>query len=273
MAAEVTTFPLTESINLVVKLAHGSVVVNAVDDEREAVVKLSARDSGSDVLDRFTVELRGSTLLVAGPRQGGLLDLISNWRRDRDAVDVVVEIPVGTPVKVSSASADVSGIGRCGTADIVIGAANVHLDAVAGDFRLRCGSGETHVGSVAGGAHVRAGSGSAHFGDVGGVLECGFGSGTVTAESVRGGVRVRGGAGSAEVGATYGDVDIAFGSGPIRVGLPAGTPARVDVTSGSGHVHSDLAVESAPAKGGEPISIRARTGSGDVHLSRATPAA
>ena len=273
MAAKVSTFPLTERVNLVVKLAHGSVVVNAVDDLREAVVKLAPRDESSDVLDRFTVELRGSTLLVTGPRQGGLLDLISNWRRDREAVDVVVEVPTGTPVKVASASADVTGNGRCGSADIAIGAANVTFDAVAGDFRLRCGSGETRVRSVSGGAQVRAGSGSAHFGDVGAGLECGFGSGQVTAEAVRGGVRVRGGAGSADVGATYGDVDIAFGSGPIRVGLPAGTPARVDVTSGSGHVHSDLAVESAPAKSGEPISVRARTGSGDVHLTRSPSAA
>lgn len=273
MAAKVSTFPLNESINLVVKLAHGSVVVKAVDDVREAVVRLTPRDAGSDVVDRFTVELRGSTLLVSGPRQGGLLDLISNWRRDREAVDVVVEVPSLTPVKVASASADVTGTGRCGKADIAIGAANVTLDAVAGDFRLRCGSGETRVRSVTGGAHVKAGSGSAHFGDVGGVLECGFGSGQVTAAAVRGGVRVRGGAGSADVGATYGDVDIAFGTGPIRVGLPAGTPARVDVTSGSGHVHSDLAVENTPARSGDPISVRARTGSGDVHLSRATPAA
>lgn len=273
MAAKISTFPLTESVNLVVKLGHGSVVVNAVDELREAVVKLSPRDPSGDVLDRFTVELRGSTLLVSGPRQGGLLDLISGWRRDREAVDIVIEVPTGTPVKVASASADVTGTGRCGSADVAIGAANVTFDAVAGDFRLRCGSGETHVHTVSGGAQVRAGSGSAHFGDVGGVLECGFGSGQVSAAAVRGGVRVRGGAGSADVGATYGDVDIAFGSGPIRVGLPAGTPARVDVTSGSGHVHSDLAVEKTPTTNGEPISVRARTGSGDVHLTRAASAA
>ncbi len=273
MAAKVSTFPLAESINLVVKLGHGSVVVNAVDDAREAVVSLAARDANSDVVDRFTVELNGSTLLVSGPRQGNLLDLLGSWRREREAVDVIVEVPAGTPVKVSSASADVTGTGRCGSADLAVGAANVTFDAVAGDFRLRCGSGETQVRSVSGGAQVRAGSGAAHFGSVGGMLECGFGSGQVSAEAVRGGVRVRGGAGSAEVGATYGDVDIAFGSGPIRVGLPAGTPARVDVTSGSGHVHSDLAVEKTPTTSGEPISVRARTGSGDVHLTRAASAA
>jgi len=273
MAAKVSTFPLTESLDLVVKLGHGSVVVNAVDDAREAVVRLSPRDPASDVLDRFTVELRGSTLQICGPRQGGLLDLIGSWRREREAVDVVVEVAGGTPVKVVSASAEVTVTGRCGDADVVTGSANVTVDTVAGDFRLRCGSAETHVRSVSGAAQVRAGSGEAHFGDVGGLLECGFGSGHVSATSARGGIRVRAGAGSAEIGATYGDVDIAFGSGAIRVGLPAGVPARVDVTSGSGQVHSDLTVEKSPARGGQPISVRARTGSGDVHLTRAAWAA
>lgn len=273
MAAKVSTFPLTDRVDLVVKIGHGSVVVNAVDDEREAVVRLSPRDPSSDVLDRFTVELRGSTLQINGPRQGGLFDLIGSWRREREAVDVVVEVPTDTPVKVVSASAEVTITGRCGDADVVTGSANVTVDAVAGDFRLRCGSAETHVRAVSGCAQVRAGSGEAHFGDVGGLLECGFGSGHVSATSARGGVRVRAGAGSAEVGATYGDVDIAFGSGAIRVGLPAGVPARVDVTSGSGQVHSDLTVERSPVRGGQPISVRARTGSGDVHLTRAASAA
>lgn len=273
MAASVSTFPLTEDIELVVRIGHGSLVVNAIDDAKEAVVKLSPRDPTSDVLDRFTVELRGSTLQVNGPRQGGLLDLIGSWRREREAVDVVVEVLTGTPVKVVSASADVTVTGRCGDADLTTGSANVTVDTVNGDFRLRCGSAETHVRRVSGGAQVRAGSGAAHFGAVGGLLECGFGSGQVSAGEVRGGVRVRGGAGAADVGATYGDVDIAFGSGPIRIGLPAGVPARVDVTSGSGRVHSDVAVEKSPTASGQPISVRARTGSGDVHLTRAAAAA
>jgi hypothetical protein len=62
---------------------------------------------------------------------------------------------------------------------------------------------------------------------------------------------------------------VARGSGSIAIGLPAGQPARLDVTTGSGRVDSDLPIEDSPATQHNPITVRARTGSGNVRLFRA----
>jgi hypothetical protein len=45
--------------------------------------------------------------------------------------------------------------------------------------------------------------------------------------------------------------------------------ARLDVMTGSGQLRSDLPVADTPNPAARAISVRARTGSGDVHLVRA----
>jgi hypothetical protein len=67
----------------------------------------------------------------------------------------------------------------------------------------------------------------------------------------------------------HGDVDVASGTGELAIGIPAGQAARLDVTTGSGRVNSELPVEERPATAGRAITVRARTGSGDIRLFRA----
>ncbi len=269
MAARITTVPLGGSIDLLMRLGLGAVTVTARDDLTDATVRLQPRRSPGDILDRFTVELDGSTLRVVGPRQGGLAEVIGGWRRDRCAVDVEVEVPTGTPVEIASAGQRISLVGRFGDTDVATGAAQVDVDDVTGNLRLRCARAETRVAHVTGSVQLHAGACSAHFVEVGGGLECGFGHGELVVDVVRGSVRSRAGSGAARVGEVHGDVDLAFGSGPISVGFPSGVSAHVDVTSGSGEVHSDLPIESGPASAGRSITVRARTGSGEVRLLRA----
>ena len=86
---------------------------------------------------------------------------------------------------------------------------------------------------------------------------------------MHGAVKWRSGSGDARIGAVYGDVDVASGAGAISLGLPAGVTARLNVQTGSGEVHSDLPIEERPTSEKGAITVRARTGSGDVHLFRA----
>ena len=67
----------------------------------------------------------------------------------------------------------------------------------------------------------------------------------------------------------YGDVDLASGSGAVSIGLPGGVTARLDVTTGSGNVRTDLPIADAAEVVRGAITVRARTGSGDVRLFRA----
>lgn len=269
MADSFTSFPLKGRINLLVRSGHGSVTVNAVDELEEASVRLTPRDPNSDILERTVVEMRGPTLVVTSPRQGGLGDLIGGWRRDRDRIDAEITVPTGTALKITTASADITVNGRAGGADIATGAASIDLDTIDGDLRLRYGSATSRTQTVTGSATLRSGSGNAHFGEVRGQLQAGFGSGDLEVDFAHNVVRSRAGSGDARIGAAHGDVDVAAGSGAVSVGLPAGMSARLEITTGSGRVHSELPIEDRGASEDRSITIRARTGSGDVRLFRA----
>jgi len=261
-------FPLNGKLSLIARVGHGSVTVDAQDGLTEASVTIEPRSAGSDIVDRISVEQRGSVLAIVAPRQGGIFDLLGG-RREADAVDIHVTIPSGSPVKISSFTASVTIHGRSGAADIAYGSADADIDVVDGDLRLRYGNGAAAVAEVTGSVQMRSGGGDATFGRIGGSLDAGRGSGRLEVGSVRGRVRTRSGSGSAVLSSVHGDVDLASGSGGVEIGLPAGRAARLDVTTGSGRVRSDLPIEHAPASKADAITVRARTGSGDVRLFRA----
>ncbi len=260
------SFPLTGPISLNVRLGHGSVRVAAQDGLGEAIVTLDSRGDGA-VADRTTVELDGTTLSVLAPRQGGIPSLLAGWRRG-DGVDATITVPSGTPMKISTFTADVSVRGRAGDVDVSTGSAAVELGVVDGDLRLRCGSSSSHVHQVLGAAAVKSGSGSLDVDELGGGLQCVLGSGGLTVGVARGALRSRTGSGDARIGSAHADVDVAAGSGNVSIGLPAGTSAKLDVKTGAGCFRSDLPVERDRTGTGPAITVRARTGSGDVRLHR-----
>ena len=265
------TFPLTGPINLSVRLGRGSVVVRTADDLETATVELAPHPGAEVLAGQFTVELVGRTLTIAAPREGGLADIVSRWRqRSRDGVAVTVRVPTGTALKIATSEAPVTVTGRCGVGDIATGSAAVTLDHVDGDLRLRYGNGGSRVDRVSGSVVIRSGSGEAHFGSIEGSLEHCCGRGQLDVGEVHGAVRSRNGAGSCRLSAVHGDVDLASGAGAMSIGLPAGAAARVNATTGSGRVHSDVPIEDRPKPAaGKTISVRARTGSGEIRLFRA----
>lgn len=280
MASTHNSFALTGPINLQARLGHGQLTVTAVDDLDTATVTLRPRgassltkNANSTTIDQMIVELRGPTLYLTAPRQGGLFDMLGGWRRDKDAVDVDVQVPSGTALKISTFTAGVRVIGRCGGADVSTGAATIHLADVDGDLTLRYGSGTSFADHVTGSVTLRSGSGDAKLGAVDGRLEAGCGNGRLEVGAVRGSVRSRAGSGDALLGVVYGDVDLASGSGTMQIGLPTGVAARLDVTTGSGTVNTDLPIEDGPRQEAPVITVRARTGSGNIRLFRAASAA
>ncbi len=261
------TFDLTAPISLHARIGRGSLTINALDDLSQAAVTVTPCQPGSDIADRVAVELRGTVLAVVAPRDAGVFDLFGDRRGD--AVDVRVDVPSGTVVSASTFSAHVVVHGRIGNADLAAGSADISVEQVDGGLRLRIGSGDCEVSRVTGSVQTRSGSGTARFGRVDGALTCGCGSGDLIVQEVHGPVRSRAGSGCASLDAVYGDVDLASGSGAMSIGLPTGRPARLDVTTHSGRVDSDLPIENVATSEGTPISVRARTGSGDIRLFRA----
>ncbi len=266
----VHTFPLDAPINLQVRIGHGSVTVETRDELAEASVELTSAPGITDEIDQIVVVKQGPTLLVAGPRQGGVFDLgFLGGRRGRGGVDVRVVIPTGTAVKISTITAGITINGRVAGADVAFGAADASIEHVDGDLRLRFGNGSVQVAQVGGAVQVRSGSGNARFGEIGGDLRAGCGSGDLQVEVAHGAVVSRCGSGRARLAEVHGDVDFASGSGGLEIGLPAGVTARLDLTTGSGKVQSDLPIEDEPRSAKGAITVRARTGNGDVRLFRA----
>jgi Putative adhesin len=263
------TFPVTGTLSVDCRVGLGSITVHARDALTEATVTVAPRDAASDVAERTEIDLHGSTLVVRAPKLAGVFDLFGG-RMSRSALDIDIDVPSGSGLKVVSYGADVVVEGRSGSADIASGSTRTQLDVVDGDLRLRYGSGPARVTRVTGSAVIKSGSGDARLDEVGERLVMACGSGNLNVGIAHGPVSMRAGSGRATIGTAEADVDLVTGSGALSVGLRAGQTARLDVTTGSGDLRSDLPVEGTQPTGAPAITIRARTGSGDVRIVRAS---
>jgi len=118
-----------------------------------------------------------------------------------------------------------------------------HISSVSGEVRVTGVTGRLHASGVSGGVHIK---------DV---------SGTVSASSVSGDVDV-------EIARLDGSDDMKFSSvsGGVSVTLPASLDAEVDLSSFSGSIKTDFAVEVRTERYSSRSSARATLGSGSRHL-------
>lgn len=263
-------FPLDTPLEqLVVRLGHGSVLVETQDHLTAAEVELTASKHAAELLAQTLVERRGDALVVVAPRQGGVFDLPFLGKWAGRGLDVRITVPTGIPTKISTYTAPIRIAGRVGAADLTFGSGEAAVREVDGDLRLRYGSGIAKAVDVHGSVQLRSGSGNAEFGTVGGALTCGCGSGNVDVRVAHGPVRIRTGSGTARLGEVHGDVDLTTGSGQLEIGVPAGVTARLDLHAGAGQIQSELPIDDHQVSEAKPITLRARTGSGNVRLFRA----
>lgn len=264
-------FPLSGPINLDVRIGVGAIKVHAQDDVRTAQVELIAQKDDADTLPRTTVEMNGRTLTIRGPKaRGWSLDKLLGPTTCADVMAIVVTVPSGTAMKLASYGAQTTVSGRAGSVHIATGAGTSQIAEVDGDLIARFGSGSVNIERVTGSVKLKYGNGSAHLTEVTGPLDLVSGSGSLDVGTAHGAVRVRSGSGEVTIGRAQGDVEIATGSGTLAVGLAPGQPARLDINTGHGRLISELDVsDTAPEQDQPAITIRARTGSGDVRLFRA----
>lgn len=264
-------FPLTGPVNLDVRVGLGAVVVRAEGDVDHAQVELIARSEDSDVLARTTAVMNGRTLTIRGPKGRWVLDKRRGPTTRPDIVDVHVVVPAGTSMKLASYGAQSTVSGRAGSVLIATGAGSSTIERVEGDLVARFAHASLDVQHVDGSATVRFNGGHVHLGEVGGDVELACGTGDLDLAIAHGCVRARTGAGAVTIGQAGGGVDVATGSGELGVGLGQGQPARLDIITGHGRLICDLDVTDVEpvTAGGPAITIRARTGRGDVRLFRA----
>lgn len=218
----------------------------------------------AEAVRRTVIDFTGQRLTVRSPRDLPLRTV---------PLTIQVSAPADSSITARSGSADIAVDGVADRLDASTGSGQVRAQRCTGTTDVRTGSGDVRLGSVLGRLRVRTGSGQVEVTSIEGAAGGGTvhtGSGDVRLGAVTHDVSARTGSGDLTVvDASAGGLELTTGSGQLRVGIHPGVRAELDVSSGSGHARSDLAVGGAPAEGDVPLRVRARTGSGDALVTAA----
>jgi DUF4097 and DUF4098 domain-containing protein YvlB len=167
------------------------------------------------------------------------------------AVEVRVELPAGSSVLVKTGMGSVRSSGELGEIHVKTGLGDINIDDAAG-ARLTTGMGDVEIGHSTGPVDLSTGSGEILAGAL---------RGAAVLKNANGDVRV------AE--AAEGSVQARTGYGEIQVGIPDGTAAWLDLSTGYGQVHNGLDRSGPPEPGEESVQVRAHSGYGDITINRA----
>jgi DUF4097 and DUF4098 domain-containing protein YvlB len=234
-------FHTTQPINVHIRVASGDITVEAADTETVTVTVGSDREDAPNV----KVDWDNGELRILAPTRSGLFNFRS------EDLDVHVTVPLRSSCRIETASGDVRTAGELGTltlqttsGDVTVGQAEAaQVTCTSGGVRLhRCG--DLRVKSVSGDVHV------------------GTALGDVTCQSVSGDVWV----GEVQRGST----EVQTTSGDITVTVVPGLSLRLDLSTMSGDVTSDLS-QSGEGGGDIDVSVTCRSMSGDLRLMRAAP--
>jgi DUF4097 and DUF4098 domain-containing protein YvlB len=264
-------FETPGTTRLVAVLGAGRIDVRASERDTTDIVV-----TGQDA-DQTRVEERGGGIMIVAPRQRGLFG--------RGGIDVTVDLPVDSDLRIKTGSAEVTVTGdlgsvlvqtgsgaidvehSSGTTSLETGSGRIQLGDTEADVRVKSGSGDVSIGAAARTVVASVGSGDVELGSVGGTVRVKSGSGTLRVHRATGDVSLTTGSGDLEVGAiSRGRVTGKGGSGDIRVGIPAGVPVWTDVSTVSGRITSSLPRTGEPAPGQDHVEVRVHSGSGDITL-------
>jgi DUF4097 and DUF4098 domain-containing protein YvlB len=275
-------------VRVVVMNEVGSVVIIA-RDAATTDVHLEANSSGAEELvQEAMVEHQPSgeqhVVVVKIPHKHGMRFV------RRNGVTVRMEIPLGSDVEVSTASADVELHGLMGEVTVKTASGDITADDASGDLRAKSASGDISVGKVAGDLKMHSAAGDLRADRVGGRAQVTTTSGDIELGAAANEAEVRSTSGDVRLGDVAGDASIVGVSGNVRVlsyaagsmkvravsgditvGVARGVNLSVDAETMSGTVHSEIPLDQVPTapRGGPDVVITARSVSGDVLVERA----
>jgi DUF4097 and DUF4098 domain-containing protein YvlB len=283
------TFETNQPIALSIEMSQGAVHVIASDRTDTVVaVNPSDRDRPEDATaaGKTSVDLVNGLLSIKQPKPGGIAAPVIGWKR-RGAVEVILEVPEGSSLRVDTGVADLRGDGRLGDVDVKTGAGDVRLDQI-GALRVRTSAGhvtveradghveivavgDVTIGSVAGDAEVKNLNGRTSIGRVGGNVKVKSANGDVGIEDAGRDVTVKTANGNIRLGqVARGSVTIETASGGLEIGVREGTVAWIDATTKFGRVHNQLTPTDEPEPAAETVQVRGRTSFGDVVIARSS---
>ena len=261
------TFDTPGPISARIEVVHGAVHVRA-DDRHDTTVTVRPRDAASSAdvaaAEQTQVTFRDGELLVRSAGRPRLLFFGSGA-----GVEVDVVLPAGSSLDVRTTAGDITCTGRLGAADLECKHGGVRLERAA-SLRARSSSGHVSAGAVEGGTDATTAYGDVRVGETGGPSRLETGYGDVTVDRALGSLTGTTRYGQVRVGqAVRGSLVLETAYGEVEAGVPEGTAAWLDVSSGAGRVRNLLTETEGPEGADETVEIHARTSYGDVLVRRA----
>ena len=277
-------FDTPELITVTIEIGVGDVQITA-EDRTDTVVEVRPTDENdaSDVkaAEQTSVEFADGVLVVKAPKPP-----VVDFSRKTRSVDVSIALPAGSHVHAEAALGDLHCSGRLGECTFKTSIGDVQLDHI-GPLRLKASGGHITVGRVDGDAEVSTATGRIRIGEVDGAATVKNSNGHTEIGKVSGDIRVRNALGDISVDHALGaktDVETANGSvrvgevthgtvvlktstGDLELGIGAGLPAKLELTTGFGRVRNML--ENADEPSEKSIDVRAHTSYGDITIQRA----
>lgn len=278
------TYATPAPIDLAINWQVGAIEIVASD--RTDTVVTVVPTSPEKAIDRRAaeetkVDFDGQRLTVIAPKPR--FSIVG----PTESVDLTVELPAGSRLTIQVAVGGVRTAGRLGATRIKSSMGHVELDAT-GDLWLRAGHGNTTVGTADGGVEITADHGRIRIGTV---------TGDAILKASHGSVQVEESGGDLEAKLSYGELEIAkalasvtaktaygaiqleevssgsvqveSGFGQVTIGVRAGVPAWLDLSSRDGRVRNELDGDRAPVESEQTVAVRARTQYGDISVRRA----
>jgi hypothetical protein len=259
------TFDTPQPITAHIESAAGHVRLRATDRD-DTVVEVRPCDASrpADVraAERTRVDLAHGTLTVTVGRWGP-------FGARTGAVEITVELPSRSQLDISVASAQVHADGQYADCRLASASGDFEIAGFNGNIKADSASGCFIVNTANGSGSVSTASGDATIGELDGDLQFQTASGRLTVDRLRGSLRARTASGSVAVAtAVRGEVSAHGASGDVEVGVASGTAARLNISTGSGVVTSEMQPSKGPADGDDTLLVNVRTGSGDVVVRR-----
>jgi proline racemase len=279
-------FETPQPIAVELEIGVGDIRISASDREDTVVEVLPTRPGKRDdvsAAEQTRVEHSGGRLLIKAPK---------HWRRfgpfsESGSIDVRVELPSGSRLTADAGVAALRATGRLdecrittGVGDVALeqagkvrartGMGNLAIDAAGGDLDVSTGSGAVRVGAAAGAAVIKNSNGDTWLGEAGGDVRVSAANGDIAIDRTRASVVAKTAYGEVRIGQIErGPVVAETAYGGLEFGIADGTPAYLDLSTGFGHVSSELEGAAEPEAAGESVNLRARTAFGDIRVRRA----
>ena len=267
-------FETHEPVDLYVELGKGDIIVTA-SDTTATTVEVEGREP-----ERVDVHQDGRQISVIGPK--GNRGLFGG----EPQYVVTINLPTRSNTVVKSGSADVQMTGTFGHGQVKSGSGDCTLDTFEAPLIVETGSGDIGITRAGAELRIKSGSGDVTAEQVDGTSSVSTGSGDVELGTTTAPTVVKTGSGDLEIGRAGDGVSMSTGSGDMRIrnaskgkvsakgasgdvliGIPAGTPVWTDLTTVSGDISSDLKGAGQPEPGADYVELRAKTVSGDIHLT------